>query len=197
MGGNADCAALPLCVNSAEQTRMDAVSGDEIQAVYVPPLNFAMVSPGVYRSGYPVPRNFPFLRRLGLKTIVHLGPDDYLPKNSAFAAEQGIKVIHAPLLGNKEPFVSISNEELQAALLPLLEPDKHPLLIHCNKGKSRTGCVVGCYRKLQNWSISAIFEEYYRHAGDSSTTLIDQQYIELFDPATLPRIQISPVTVVQ
>ena len=71
------------------------------------------------------------------------------------------------------------------------------MLIHCNKGKSRTGCVVGCYRKLQNWSTSAIFEEYYRHAGDSSTTLIDQQYIELFDPATLPRIRTSPVAMAQ
>ena len=97
---------------------MDEQGGDGSQPLYVPPLNFAMVSPGVYRSGYPVPRNFPFLCRLGLKSIVHLGPDDYLPSNSAFAEEQGIKVIHAPLLGNKEPFVSISNEELQAALLP-------------------------------------------------------------------------------
>jgi tyrosine-protein phosphatase SIW14 len=160
-------------------------------AVYVPPLNFAMVSPGIYRSGYPVPCNFPFLRKLGLKSIVHLGPDEYLPANSAFAADQGVTVFHAPLRGNKEPFVSISNEELQAALLPLLEPDNFPLLIHCNKGKSRTGCVVGCYRKLQNWSISAIFEEYNRHAGDGSTSLTDQQYIELFDPRSLPRIRIS------
>ena len=84
-----------------------------------------------------------------------------------------------------------------AALLPLLQPETHPLLLPCHPGTSRTGCVVGCYRKLQNWSISAIFEEYYRHAGDTSTTLIDQQYIELFNPATLPRIQISPVTMVQ
>ena len=157
----------------------------------MPPLNFAMVSPGIYRSGYPVPCNFPFLRKLGLKSIVHLGPDEYLPANSAFAADQGVTVFHAPLRGNKEPFVSISNEELQAALLPLLEPDNFPLLIHCNKGKSRTGCVVGCYRKLQNWSISAIFEEYNRHAGDGSTSLTDQQYIELFDPRSLPRIRIS------
>lgn len=25
----------------------------------------------------------------------------------------------------------------------------HPLLIHCNKGKHRTGCLVGCFRKVR------------------------------------------------
>ena len=39
-------------------------------AVLVPPLNFAMVAPGVYRSGYPNKKNFPFLRKLGLKSIM-------------------------------------------------------------------------------------------------------------------------------
>lgn len=36
----------------------------------VPPLNFAMVAPGVYRSGHPNRQNFSFLRKLGLKTIM-------------------------------------------------------------------------------------------------------------------------------
>ena len=36
----------------------------------VPPLNFAMVSPGIYRSGYPNVKNLPFLKRLGLRSMV-------------------------------------------------------------------------------------------------------------------------------
>ena len=40
------------------------------RAVMVPPLNFAMVAPGVYRSGYPNKKNFPFLSKLGLKSIM-------------------------------------------------------------------------------------------------------------------------------
>jgi tyrosine-protein phosphatase SIW14 len=36
----------------------------------VPPLNFAMIAPGVYRSGHPNKQNFAFLRKLGLKTIM-------------------------------------------------------------------------------------------------------------------------------
>jgi tyrosine-protein phosphatase SIW14 len=38
--------------------------------VMVPPLNFAMVAPGVYRSGHPNRQNFPFLIKLGLKSIM-------------------------------------------------------------------------------------------------------------------------------
>lgn len=36
----------------------------------VPPLSFQLVATGVYRSGYPLPINFPMLERLGLKTIM-------------------------------------------------------------------------------------------------------------------------------
>jgi tyrosine-protein phosphatase SIW14 len=38
--------------------------------VLVPPINFALVAPGVYRSGHPNRRNFGFLARLGLKAVV-------------------------------------------------------------------------------------------------------------------------------
>jgi len=38
----------------------------------VPPLNFAMVEPGVYRSGYPNPKNFGFLKQLKLKAVMYI-----------------------------------------------------------------------------------------------------------------------------
>lgn len=40
---------------------------------YVPPLNFSLVEDGIYRSGFPMPANYPFLDRLKLKTIIYLG----------------------------------------------------------------------------------------------------------------------------
>ena len=36
----------------------------------IPPMNYSQMAPGIYRSGYPVNRNFSFLKRLGLKSIV-------------------------------------------------------------------------------------------------------------------------------
>jgi hypothetical protein len=36
----------------------------------VPPLNFALVAEGVYRSGHPLEINYRFLENLNLKTIM-------------------------------------------------------------------------------------------------------------------------------
>lgn len=43
------------------------------RACYVPPLNFSLVEDGIYRSGFPMPVNRPFLEQLNLKTIIYLG----------------------------------------------------------------------------------------------------------------------------
>lgn len=40
--------------------------------LYTPPLNFAMVDNGIYRSGFPDSTNFPFLQTLALRSIMYL-----------------------------------------------------------------------------------------------------------------------------
>ena len=69
--------------------------------VYVPPLNFGVVIPGVYRSGYPNRKNFPFLHTLGLKSILYMDPEVYLPDNKAFVDEHNIKFFQFPIQRNK------------------------------------------------------------------------------------------------
>ena len=44
---------------------------EEEGGLLIPPTNFAMVAKGVYRSGYPNPKNFAFLKKLGLKSILY------------------------------------------------------------------------------------------------------------------------------
>ena len=61
----------------------------------------------------------------------------------------------------------------------VLDVRNHPILIHCNQGKHRTGCLVGCIRKAQHWSLVSIFDEYRRFAGDKAR-VVDQQFIERF-----------------
>lgn len=47
-------------------------SKDTVEDMAVPgqPLNFGTVVPGVYRSSYPKETDYPFLQKLGLKTIM-------------------------------------------------------------------------------------------------------------------------------
>eukprot|EP01117_Protostelium_nocturnum_P010444 TRINITY_DN3759_c0_g1_i1.p1 TRINITY_DN3759_c0_g1~~TRINITY_DN3759_c0_g1_i1.p1 ORF type:complete len:199 (-),score=63.50 TRINITY_DN3759_c0_g1_i1:226-822(-) len=147
-------------------------------ALLIPSQNFAMVAKGIYRSGYPNSKNYPFLRKLGLKSVLYLCPEPY--QNIEFLNKHGIKLLDFGIKGNKEPFVDIPPEVIRDALVQLLDVRNHPILIHCNKGKHRTGCLVGCLRKVQKWSLTYIFDEYRRFAG-TKVRILDQQFIELFN----------------
>jgi tyrosine-protein phosphatase SIW14 len=59
---------IPKDTNQIER---DEEEEEEPERMFIPPLNFAMVAKGVYRSGYPNPKNFPFLKKLGLKSILY------------------------------------------------------------------------------------------------------------------------------
>eukprot|EP00759_Apiculatamorpha_spiralis_P058941 PhF_6_TR9502/c0_g1_i1/m.14813/K18045/SIW14, OCA3; tyrosine-protein phosphatase SIW14 len=153
----------------------------------IPPQNFSMVCPGVYRSSYPTKKNFSFLTSVRIKTICYLCPEEYANLNQRFCDENGIHVMQFPTEGNKEPFVDITESSIQDALNVIIDTRNHPVLIHCNKGKHRTGALCGCLRKLQGWSLVSIFTEYNRFAGDKGRSL-DQQFVELYRPA----VQVNP-----
>ena len=68
--------------------------------------------PGIYRSGYPNARNFPFLATLRLRSILLLFREPYLPDNAAFAAQHHITVHQIPMLQNQEPFVTTNPDQV-------------------------------------------------------------------------------------
>jgi tyrosine-protein phosphatase SIW14 len=152
----------------------------------VPSINFSALCPGVFRSGYPAAKNFPFLRTLGLRSICYLCPEEYGVSNQKFCEENNIFLARFPMEGNKEPFVDIPETIVHRALSFLADPANHPVLIHCNKGKHRTGTICGCLRLLQGWAMVSIFQEYVRFAGDKARSG-DQQFIELYHPVLLLR----------
>ncbi|KAH0990959.1 hypothetical protein GBA52_002442 [Prunus armeniaca] len=75
---------------------------------------------------------------------------------------------------------SIPKQTILEALKVLIDVRNHPVLIHCKRGKHRTGCLVGVLRKFQNWCLASVFEEYQRFAGAKSRTT-DLRFIETFD----------------
>lgn len=68
---------------------------------------------------------------------------------------------------------------IRKALAVLLDVRKHPLLVHCNRGKHRTGCVVGCLRRLQRWSIDECLNEYTDYSAPKERAS-DQAFIKAF-----------------
>ncbi|QLQ77971.1 hypothetical protein HG537_0A02180 [Torulaspora globosa] len=154
----------------------------------IPPENFSHVAGEIYRSSFPRMENFAFLqRRLKLKSILVLIPEEYPAENEQFLKQSGIRLFQVGMSGNKEPFVNIPSDLLTRALEVVLNPENQPILIHCNRGKHRTGCLVGCIRKLQNWSLTMIFDEYRRFAFPKARAL-DQQFIEMYNDNEIIRI---------
>jgi tyrosine-protein phosphatase OCA1 len=147
----------------------------------IPPLNFGMVEDDLYRSGEPNVLTFPFLETLHLRTVVYLHPSKPHADFLSFVDEQQIKLIH---LGAEEshrnPWNMLSEGVVIEALKYILQPEYYPLLLCCRAGRHRTGTVAGCLRKLQRWNLTSIFEEYRRYA-DSKVSLLNEQFIELFD----------------
>lgn len=90
---SADDFATPLVEVSA--------AGDELNLI--PPLNFAMVDNGIFRSGFPDVSNFSFLKTLGLRSIISLCPEAYPENNMQFLKSNGIKLVQFGIKGYKCP----------------------------------------------------------------------------------------------
>ncbi|MCJ1311723.1 hypothetical protein MMC25_005396 [Agyrium rufum] len=149
-----------------------------------PAPNFAEVAPGVYRSSFPRPGNFEHLRTLGLRTILTLVPETYPMENIRFLKENGIRHFQIAIPAHKEPSDRIPIQNISKALELMLDCTNHPILVHCNKGKHRTGCIVACYRKLHDLALPKIIEEYRAFATTKSRAL-DEKFIQEFDETTI------------
>jgi tyrosine-protein phosphatase SIW14 len=156
------------------------------QLLLVPPLNFAIVMPGIYRSGFFNSRNYTFLlRSLRIKTVLHLTDSDYTEhkigqENLRFIEAHGLQFFTFPLQAHKEPFGKSDRTVVSDALRVLLDVRNHPVLCHDEKGKHRAGVLIGCLRKIQSWSLASIFHEYALFTR-GSVRLLDMQWIEFFE----------------
>lgn len=170
--------AQPFLIPKSAQN-LDLLQTSQAAVVYVPPLNFAVVENGLYRSGHPLPINFGFLKRLNLKTVIYLGDreDQHEYYSWVNLSQLQFHYIHTP--SSTEPFVDHDRQVIVQALLILLDKRNFPILVHSNKGKHRVGVLVGVMRKmLQGWSLSGIFHEYVKFAGGKGEA--DLEYIEIF-----------------
>ncbi|KAL8733329.1 MAG: hypothetical protein Q9166_002153 [cf. Caloplaca sp. 2 TL-2023] len=143
-------------------------------------LNFGEVAPGIYRSSFPMNGNFEHLRSLGLKTILTLVPQEYPAENVLFMKENGIQHFQIPIPAHKSESVTIPLENIANALDILRNTERHPVLVHCNKGKHRTGCIIAIYRLLSHWSPAATITDYRKYAASKARAL-DESFIYNFD----------------
>lgn len=77
-------------VNTVATIEQDAIHA----ALLYPPLRFGRITPKIYRGAYPTLKNFRFLRRLTLKTIISFVPETPTEDLRSFASLTGIEASH-------------------------------------------------------------------------------------------------------
>ncbi|ELR11445.1 tyrosine phosphatase [Acanthamoeba castellanii str. Neff] len=172
-------------------------SADHLPTLF-PPARFGLVENGVYRSAVLRPPNFAYVKQLRLRTVVRLSPEVPNKYITAFYEENGVRIIHLGLKAleiSKERVASnatetntlLTEEVVKEALEIILDARHHPLLLVCSSGCHHTGIVVACLRKLLDYNLTSILQE-YRDYALSNTRAINEQFIELFDTdlVTLP-----------
>ncbi|POY74381.1 putative H(+)-transporting two-sector ATPase [Rhodotorula taiwanensis] len=135
---------------------------EESTEVLFPPLNFAQVLPGIYRSGHPNKGNFPFLDALDLKTIMYLSTDEYRHDTRTWATEKGLNIIHLPIDVSKDPTVEVDEGLVRQAIEVVLDTRNLPILIHDNKGRFLPSLVCAILRLVCDWTLDGALNEYRR-----------------------------------
>ncbi len=145
------------------------------------PRNFALVEGGIYRSAQPKSFNIAFLKTLELRTVVNLTSNDIPDEIMAFYESAGINLLCFDLgRGNRKHNIHADLNASAKALNALLDEGNHPVLVHCKKGKHRTGCIIGLLRKNRNWALSNIFTEYCSFEPTDKNREEDERFMEAY-----------------
>ncbi|KAK4655869.1 tyrosine-protein phosphatase siw14 [Podospora pseudocomata] len=168
-----------------ESGSISALELDRILPTEGRPSNFGVVVPGVYRSSFPQSEDYGFIEGLKLKTIVTLVQKEFPQGYDKFIERNGINHCVFDMKGTKKQAIPIAT--MRSILRLVLDRRNHPLLIHCNHGKHRTGCVVGVVRKLSGWELGNVLSEYKKYA-EPKVRDCDVNYITGFEPADISNL---------
>ncbi|KAK8202885.1 tyrosine phosphatase family-domain-containing protein [Phyllosticta capitalensis] len=145
-----------------------------------PPSNYGTVLDGqLYRSSFPNEDNFGFLKTLKLKSVLTLVDGEISDPFVRFMETNNIKHYRVQLPANKGK-VCMTQDLMVQALGVALNKANYPLLIHCNKGKHRTGCLVACLEKTLGKKMKKIKETYHTYA-DPKARELDEVFMDEFD----------------
>ncbi|KAJ8427036.1 hypothetical protein Cgig2_032864 [Carnegiea gigantea] len=116
--------------------------------------------------------------------------DDVLvPPTNFSMVEEGLYRSGFPEPSNF-PFLETLNLKSIIYLCPEPYPEEHRKFLESHNirlfqfgiegTKHRTGCLVGCLRKLQNWCMPSVLEEYHHFAGTKARGT-DVRFMETYD----------------
>ncbi|KAK6894660.1 putative tyrosine-protein phosphatase OCA1 [Candida tropicalis] len=164
----------------------------------IPPLNFCPVEKQLYRSGQPSMINESFLNQLNLKTIIWLANEEPSDEFQEYCSDSNINIEYIGMINDFQsqfesnynnvnrstmanPWDALNDTTIKKSLEVIVDKSNYPILICCGMGRHRTGTVIGCLRRLQNWNLNSVSEEYRRFTGARGGRILVELLIENFD----------------
>jgi protein tyrosine/serine phosphatase len=119
------------------------------------------VVPGIYRGPAPeTPADFRKLRDLGVRTVLDVRKfrRRRMDETCRSARAYGMNYLRLPVA-----FRPQRDGSAERALRALVNSCRHPIYLHCELGRDRSGLVVALYRvRCQGWSLQAAYCEMKR-----------------------------------
>eukprot|EP00457_Paulinella_chromatophora_P007811 gb/GEZN01007837.1/.p1 GENE.gb/GEZN01007837.1/~~gb/GEZN01007837.1/.p1 ORF type:complete len:335 (+),score=36.05 gb/GEZN01007837.1/:67-1071(+) len=161
------------------------------------PFRYARVESHLHRGAFPTLKNFRFLRRLGLKTVLSLTPEAPTQDLLQFCKMEHINSIHISVNPKSAAKHGASPKVLEQVMQVLLDVGKHPMYVHCLDGGRVTGMFIMCLRKLQHWSLKATKDEFSRFlfsgvGGGTDARGAEVSSVETFSVLSVPAGIVPP-----
>jgi len=132
--------------------------------------NLAQVESGIWRSGQPTTvEQWRYLRSLGITRVVKLNFEHEGSDDGAKSAGMKVLMVSIQPEGDLDVWDNLAGTFVQPSPLLLTAAVQAieqggGVLVHCTRGRDRTGLVVGRYRVIHDhWSPSAAYSEMLRH----------------------------------
>ncbi|KAF1318951.1 putative protein tyrosine phosphatase, partial [Globisporangium splendens] len=146
----------------------------------IPPFRFSNVQQGLYRGSYPTLKNFRFLNRLGLKTVISVIPEPPTSDLAEFCAAEKIVNYHFYAEKFTSDNVTVSPTTVSQILQIVIKQENLPVYLHCLDGANVTGIIIMVLRKLQNWTKVATVSEFCRFTRDHGIEKDESEYLAAF-----------------
>ncbi|CAM9169170.1 unnamed protein product [Chrysoparadoxa australica] len=161
----------------------------------VPPEGYRLVEDGLHRAcTEPSPASFSFIESLQLKLVINMGSTQLRDSVSNFFLSKGIRVESPCAVKEGETFdrsygFDGAEETMKDALQLLLEASSYPVMIVCGARDHESARLISCLRRLQQWTMTAIIDEYRVSTNTGNTYDINLRFVERFDLdlVTLPK----------
>ncbi|CAM9871500.1 unnamed protein product [Ascophyllum nodosum] len=144
---------------------MAETSGAKRKEIVIPPFRFGTVEADVFRSAQPTLKNFRFLARLKLRTVVSIAPEGPMEDEAMFCRSHGAQLLSIRAELFRDEAITVTSHQVAQVLSVLVDADRLPALVHCPDGRVLAGLVVWCLRRLQCWDGHASAAEFSRFCG--------------------------------